>query len=464
MSEYRSWAAPPASTRRLLAPAERMVDVFDRGSTLNFAVVARVSGALTATQLERALRRLELRHPLLRARVERTEGRPAFVMGEAKPIPLTIVEGSLAAWRELAETSLAHRVWADDGPRAELTWLRHSEQHSTLILLQHHLVSDGSSGMFAMRDLLRLAADPSLDLEPIPAPAPSSFYPKGHGAWRWKLRMLGMLLKSARGPKPQRLRSASATGAAARRQRLARLQIPREESRRLMERARGDGATVHGVLSAAFARAVAAQLGTAPARERILHPVDLRRYAKQRYPGLPTPGEAVGYYVSSVETDHRVDLSVPLGVLARDITLAIRAAKGLEQPLMTAPMAGPMLTKRSEQKLGDLPKFRDFAENKVMFSTFSLTNLGPLEDLGIVPECGALEVDDIFFVAAGSVLTTLGGAVTTFQGSLTLSIGWLEPLVSEAVAERVVARLEEELAAYIDLAGERVAPHEVREA
>ena len=461
------------SERRLLAPVERMVDVFDRGSTLNFTIIARVRGALSAHRLEDALRRLEVRHPLLRARLERDPKGAAFVMGEAKPIPLTEEDGPLEAWREIAEATLAHRVWADEGPRAELTWLRHSDDSSTLILLQHHLVSDGSSGMFAMRDLIRLAADPTLVLEPIPAPAPSSFYPKGHGSWRWKLRMFAMLLKSTRGAKPQRLRVAG-QARAARRTRLARLHIPREESLRLMERGRRDGATVHGVVCAALARAIAAQLGPTPAFERILHPVDLRRYARQRYPGLATPGEAVGYYVSSVDTDHRVDLACPLGALAQEITLAVRTGKEREQPFVSAPLAGPMLTKRNEQQLGDLVKFRDFAENKVLLTTFSLTNLGPLEKLGIEPDCGSLEIEDLFFVAAGSVVSTLGGAVTMFQGSLTITVGWVEPIVSEQMGERVVALLEHELANYIDgsltsgsaafaPANERGAPVEVSE-
>jgi|GEM_PF-1309375 len=443
--------------RRLLAPAERMVDVFDRGATLNFLVVAQVNGPLSADRLESALRRLESRHPLLRARVERSEGGVAFVPGEARPIPLRVLEGPAGAWRALAEEGLTHRVWDDAGPRAELTWLRHSPCESSLLLLFHHLVSDGSSGMFAMRDLLRLAAQPGLALAPIPAPAPSRFYPAGHGSLGWQLRTLRMLVASMFGPKPQRLR-VEPRGArkpepeGARTPRLARLRIPREESARLLQRARRDGATVHGVLSAAFARAVASQLGAGPAVERILHPVDMRRYARAHHPGLATPGEAVGYYVSSMETNHRVDPSSPLAPLAREVTQQIRDGKARGTPLMTAPIAGPMLSKRHERTAGDLPRFRDFVETKVVFDTFSLTNLGPLEQLGLEPSYGELTVADVYFVAAGSVLSTLGGAVTTFGGALTLTIGWVEPLVAREVAERVVSRIEHELADYIGLA------------
>ncbi|MFT3924777.1 MAG: condensation domain-containing protein [Myxococcales bacterium] len=436
------------SERRLLAPVERTVDVFDRGSSLNFIVIARVHGVLSAEHLHSALRRLELRHPLLRARVERSASGTAFVLGEAHPIPLTTLDGPEEAWRKLAEQALAHRVWNDSGPRAELTWLRHGERDSTLLLLFHHLVSDGSSGIFAMRDLLRLAAHPGLSLEPVPAPAQSNFYPQGHGSLLWKLRTFRVLARARRTPKPQRLRK---DPEGPRFFRLARLQIPREESLMLQQRARQDGATVHGVVSAAMAKAVAAQLGPGPVQERIMHPVDLRRYVRACYPKLPAIGEAVGYYVSSLETNHLVDPGQPLGDLAREITAEIRASKARGTPLISGPILGPMLTKRSEGTTGDLPKFRVFAENKVLINTFSQSNLGALEQLGVASEYGALELMDLHFVAAGSVASTLGASVTSFRGALNIGIGWVEPVVPNKIAEQLVARIEHELAEYIGL-------------
>jgi NRPS condensation-like uncharacterized protein len=446
---------------RPLAPAELTIDAFDRSFTLNFTIIAQVSGQLDRGRLESALRRLEVRHPLLRARVDRSGGRLSFVAGEAATIPLRALEGAPESLWSLAATSLNHKLWDDAGPRAELTWIKHSEQASTLLLCLHHLVSDGSSGIYAMRDLIALAGNPALQLAPIEQPAQNAFYPRGHGGIGWKLRAYRMILRSSLGAKPRRLRVPSVGGRAKdappRSTQLQRMRLSESDTQELSQRARRDRSTVHGVLSAALARAVAKELtqgaGT-PARaqggvpERILHPVDLRRYLQASRPGSATPGEAVGYYVSSLETDHKVDPDGSFAALAREITEAVRAGKQQELPLLTAPIAGPLLTGRA-RRAGDMPGFRDLVEQKVVFDTFGITNLGPLENLAVTPEQGSLFIEDLYFVSAGSVFSSLGASVTTFRGRLTLTFAWVEPLVEGPVALRVFDQLGSELRRYL---------------
>src|SRR5262245_3241675 len=102
--------------RRELCRAERMADVFDRAATLNFCCVIRVRGPLSEAALIGALRSLERRHPLLRARIARSSrAQPSFVFGEGRPIPLQVERGDVSAWKPLAERALAHRVWPDTG-------------------------------------------------------------------------------------------------------------------------------------------------------------------------------------------------------------------------------------------------------------------------------------------------------------------------------------------------------------
>src|SRR5262245_40805027 len=164
---------------RPLCPAERATDVFDRASTLNFTAVARVRGHLTPERLTGAVRALEAKHPLLRARIDR-EGELRYVPGEAAPIPLQVEHASASDWSRFAAQTLEHKIWPDEGPRAELTWLDHGEGRSTLLLCLHHLVSDGSSGIIAMRDLLGFVADPAAVPEVVPSPGQRAFYPVGH--------------------------------------------------------------------------------------------------------------------------------------------------------------------------------------------------------------------------------------------------------------------------------------------
>lgn len=425
-------------TNRLLSPNERMTDLFDRASTLNFTTIARVRGELTQERLEAALRKLEQRHPLLRAGIRRAGKQSRFEAGAGAPIPLVSADGTAEAWQERAELSMAHRDWPDDGPRAELTWLRHAPRDQTLLLCLHHVVSDGSSGMFAMRDLLAFAADQTLSSAAVPSPGQSAFLPASHRGWRSTLRAVTMIARGMRGDKPRRLHRPSSLPVEQRRPRVERIRLSRDESLALAGRARQAGATVHGVLCAAVAQGLAQQFerGT---RQRVLHPVCLRRYTRELAPELPSPGEAVGCYVSSVETNHVIEAGTSLSTLARDFSEQVKQRKREGAPLLTAPIAGPLLTDRFMHK--PVQAFRALAEGQLMLNTFSLSNLGRLENLGVRAQIGALTLEDLFFVAAGSVLSAFGASATSYGDELTLLLGGVEPMYAQEVTRSVAARV-----------------------
>jgi hypothetical protein len=111
----------------------------------------------------------------------------------------------------------------------------------------------------------------------------------------------------------------------------------------------------------------------------------------------------------------------------------VEKARG--EPLWTAPLAGPLLARRGARM--ESPQFRQFAERAVLRNTFSLTNLGPLESLQVDAQYGAFELEDLYFVAAGSVLATLGAAASTFRDQLSLQIGSVKPSVPEASARAI---------------------------
>lgn len=182
-------------------------------------------------------------------------------------------------------------------------------------------------------------------------------------------------------------------------------------------------------------------------QQRITHPVDMRRYLHSRYPESRVIGHCVGYYVSSVDTDHRVDVSQPLSLQARAITQAVRDHKAQGHPLLTAPVAGPWVTRLTRRMSPE--RFCAMAERDLMLATFSVTNLGPLETLGLRADLGALQVDDVSFVAAGSVLAALGASATSFRGRIRLNLSGAAPLVAPAVFARLDERVREHLTRYL---------------
>jgi hypothetical protein len=278
---------------RTFVPAEKMVDALDRTSTSNFTMMARVDGVLTEPALTRALRALELRHPLLRARIERAGGKLDFVLGEGAPTPLSVADGPESDWQPLAEATLEHRVWSDDGPRMELTWLRHDAQRSTLLLCFHHVVSDGMSAAIVVRDLLSILVDQQINDAPLASPGQLAFYPSRYRGWRVLWRAVRFALKLVFMRRPRRLRAVREAPLTNRRVQLNGLRMSGDLMGQLRSRAKLDDISVHGLLCAALAQATGAELGTS-ARQRILHPVDLRRYVEQTGSDRPGIGDAVG--------------------------------------------------------------------------------------------------------------------------------------------------------------------------
>lgn len=425
-----------------------MADRFDRAYTLNFAPVVTIRGPLTESELRRALRCLERRHPLLRARIDR--GGPAlrFVMEEAAEIPLIVRDVPSEHVLEQAALSIEHCAWPDAGPRAELYWLRHAPSHSTLLLRMHHVTSDGSSGILAMRDLLGFVAEGEpTRVEPLPSPGQEAFFPRGHAATR--ARFLEAAAKGVAQSKsevvPFRLARMTEGSLEARRAHVRRLRLDADASARLIQAARRDGATVHGVLMGAVSLAIAQEHG-APGLHRLSHPVDLRRYLRELDPSSTPIGDAVGYYVSAVTTDHWVGGSERLGEVARAVTAAVRAAKQYGEPLLTAPIRGPLLIERTREL--DDASFAALCEQKIFVNTNGISNLGPLEHLGVQKQIGALEVEDLFFVAASSVMNQLGGTAVSFDGRISLQMSCVEPSIQVDVLERLVRRVEELLRDY----------------
>jgi hypothetical protein len=423
-----------------------MIDVFDRAATLNFTCVISVRGRLTQAALQVALRKLERRHPLLRARIERRKQGAVFVHHAAAAIPLRVLEREPADWQALVESSLVHRIWSDAGPRAELTWLRHGPSHSTLLLTCQHVVSDACSGFVALRDLLGFVADPTRVAQPMASPGQSVLYPEQHGDSRWSLRGLKLVASSLTSGKPKRLRQELRRDAH-RSPKVTTLTFSAEHTKRIVQRAREYDASLHGVICAALAKGYIEAGHWPTASLRLCHPVDLRRYARsQRASQKDNPlQDAVGCYVSSLATEHVVTEHAPLGALAHEITRAVRRKKASGEPWLTLPLTRPWLARPVTDRR-DLTLFADFIERNVLLDSFCVSSLGEIEKTGLLPTTiGSYRIEQAFFVSGSSLVTAMTTATSMFAGKLTLAMQWVEPLITVDVAKHVLGHAEREL-------------------
>lgn len=157
--------------RIVRAEAEAAVFLSEQPMTLNFAVSARVRGPLTLEGLTAALARLGERHPLLAVRaVPAADGTAYFTDEGVPPIAVRIVERvSDDDWVGEAERDTQRKSAYLTEPMIRCIWVR-GQDSSDLVLVCDHIVADGRSAIFALRDLLELIADPEMAVEPLLAP------------------------------------------------------------------------------------------------------------------------------------------------------------------------------------------------------------------------------------------------------------------------------------------------------
>ena len=157
-----------------LSPVEDMFWSTDEGFAGAFrgAVVVHLDGCIEADVLSIALRRLQHRHPKLRAAIAHSgDGRRRYVF-DASPPPLpfdiTDYEGTEPGWREETRRLLQVK-FPDAGPLAVISILRNrSLDRSVLLVAAHHAIADGLSATMIVHDLLSAYADAEARLD-LPA-------------------------------------------------------------------------------------------------------------------------------------------------------------------------------------------------------------------------------------------------------------------------------------------------------
>ncbi|RNG18647.1 non-ribosomal peptide synthase/polyketide synthase [Streptomyces botrytidirepellens] len=143
----------------------------------NSAVALRLTGALDAAALSRALDALVERHEALRTVFEEGDGQPSQVVCEATAVPLPVADltgdpGALDATL-LAEYSRPFDLRT--GPLLRALLVRLADEDHVLLLTAHHIVTDGWSMGILLDELCALyGARPDTGKDPLP-PVPVQY-------------------------------------------------------------------------------------------------------------------------------------------------------------------------------------------------------------------------------------------------------------------------------------------------
>jgi hypothetical protein len=432
---------------RPFGSVEMLIDALDNVGTMNFVTLARVRGPLSPEALDAALRKLQARHPLLACRIVRDGRRPRFAHDARLRIPVTRVAAPVDGWVEASQRELDRAAWPADEAPARLLVLEHGGDHFSLLLSCNHRVSDGTSNVLALRDLLRFVWEPGHAPPPLPTAPMEAYLPpalRGYrraaqGARYWGKRFARELSAA----KPERAPHAVEVPVPERKVRVLARTLSRAATGALAQRARSERATVHSALSAALLAAFHAQLKPGqPCTQQCNHPVNLRPLLRA-LGAPPELDERMGYLISYLESVHTLsgsDDTSELWQVARDITQELRAGRDANHPLVTLPLASAVMRRIARHAS---PRTLRVADQLLLHSSFILTNLGRLP---VQEEFAGGEVEAIHFVAASSFACPVMVAVTTFKGQLQMNVCYQSPTLDDAlmaaVTDRAVATIE----------------------
>ncbi|PRQ07539.1 phthiocerol/phthiodiolone dimycocerosyl transferase family protein [Enhygromyxa salina] len=436
---------------RYLTTSERVFLAMAEQVVMNPVVMVRCRGVLPVERVEHAIRTVAARHPALGVRVVR-EAQPWFSDRDVPPVPLRVVDrASPEHWREIVRHELNEPLPIEQGPLIRFVLVR-DEQACELICTTDHVNADGRSGLFVLRDVLRVIDDPQLRLVPLRERTCFDDYLESRGVWdlAWGPRMpdalRGLLADHARtllgglqrhGLGQLRARALGIPSEAPEPVPPApiefvdrRLDVARTAA--LTDACRAHDNTVLCALVIACADALATVDGRG-ARGLIgcVTPIDIRSLLR------PSVGDDFGIYAWAPTTVH------PVGPRANFWDLARRTQR-LVKAYRSVPALAGMRRLLDLMELTEgtpLARLYDRATRSWLDGMMVVSNLGRVS---LPTEAAGVEVESFgFYAMIPNVDFVLG--VQSFRGVLEMnyccSPNWMRRSVVEGVADRVEAIL-----------------------
>ncbi|WP_257626929.1 non-ribosomal peptide synthetase, partial [Pseudomonas sp. Xaverov 259] len=118
--------------------------------------VLRLSGRLDQHALQCSFDRLVARHESLRTRIDQQDERAVQVVLPAEPLLILRGDATEQTLQQQVEAEIARPFNLQQGPLLRVTLLRLAEDEHVLVLVQHHIVSDGWSMQVMVDELVQL--------------------------------------------------------------------------------------------------------------------------------------------------------------------------------------------------------------------------------------------------------------------------------------------------------------------
>lgn len=402
----------------------------------NMVVAVEIRGQMAPERLRVALDKAQVRHPLLAVNTELGPNRlPWFTSQGVGTIPLSVVSapepGAAMAFAESELTSTFERDHAGS-PRPPLIRVAlfappEEGAPATLVLTVQHVIADGLSMVFLVRDLLRWVEDPEAELPVLDAPAqPDDLLPpaarrrvsRSPGRFELALGFLELFTRLRR-----TLRRVPRATPRTRALHHRTWVLTAEQTSRLRARCRREGVSVHAALCTAYL----------PAFSAIHTPVSLRPFLRRPV------ADSVGLFIGAAEVKLHYRPSLDFWHNAR--RFRGKLSRQLRDPFGIYRLFSKAVPVELVQRFGPL-----IVELTSGGRPFAVTNLGDLDALALGLQRPTLKVESFFGAVMGIVDASVVTACT-LDGCLRLHL-----LANEAGAgeteirdegERAVRRLVE---------------------
>jgi hypothetical protein len=242
---------------RHLGAFERMYYRFEQKSTMHFCVVAELADELDPAVLDAALLVVQERHPLLNVYVEDhpQAGLGFYRPASVAPIPVTVADAATGhSWCDLVAAELTCPFDTSRAPMIRVVLLRAGPRTPTAIILTvDHVIVDGLSAGYILRDLFSALNRHQLEALPVPASQEELFA---------RLRDTQRAAPPAANGQPLPAQPDwLATPSTVRRfdgapPHLSAIAFDEDLTRRLVTRARTEQTTVHSALVSAMSRVI----------------------------------------------------------------------------------------------------------------------------------------------------------------------------------------------------------------
>lgn len=425
-----------SSVLRALSPLERGLWRVTQEVPFNVVGMAELRGPLTESLLRDAWACLSARHALLRARVQGPI-RLRYELHDRIPLVLRrLPRRDAQSWQAEAEALMDEDFSAGDGSLVRASWLEGDGVH-TLILCIHHAIVDGRTLVTRLQEWVRCCQQLLRGEQPdrAPVPTPPALDQRRSSLTEDPTQLERVLRYVVRSPATRVLRRVHSLALEPeenprlRRSRLVHRRLTRAETQALRLRARAEGTTLQGVLLASMLWAARQELDEpGPLMLAGYSAVDLREQLE------PSPGDAMGLFVSQVTTWHSVKPEQSLWSLAREVRQQLQQRLSEGEAWFTFPLTGYLVP---PVPLGG--RFFLHLFSRLNPVTLGVSNLGAVISLAVDP-ASPLQLEQVHACVSLSMVGGFGMLASTFDEQLSLNFLYQTPVVSESRAEALASR------------------------